>query len=184
MGEEDLAEYNLSEDEGVIPDKPVVTGLFCHKLFKTLLFKAKTMANMGAISGHSEGSMDSQDPSTLLFTEPVTEQEVIASPKLFIDVIQRQWNQPGTVPAPSGMDRRMYTVEQNLEELLKLPTVDAPMANLATTNNLSSDSAEGLKTEDRTVELSVCMTHQAAWVIQLSILQTRPSMRQSLPHGP
>lgn len=51
MREEDMADYNLSKDEGVLPDRPVATGLFCHDLFKTLLNKAKTTANIGALIG-------------------------------------------------------------------------------------------------------------------------------------
>lgn len=52
MGEEDMADYNLSEDERIIPDKPAAMGLFRHDLFKTLLYKAKTTANMGVLIGN------------------------------------------------------------------------------------------------------------------------------------
>lgn len=67
----------------------------------------------------------------LLFTESVTEQEVVPSPKLFVDVLQSQWNQPGATSVSSSMDQKMYTVEQELEDLFKLPTFDVPMASLA-----------------------------------------------------
>lgn len=125
-----MTDYNLSDDERVIPNKPATMGLFRHDLFHSLLHKAKTMANMGALIGQQEGSLDPLDP-TALFTKPVTEQEVIPLPRLFINVIQCQWSQLGFIATPSRMDRKMYTVEQEFKELLKLPTMDALMANLA-----------------------------------------------------
>lgn len=72
--------------------------------------------------------MGPRDPLTDFFTEPVKPWEVIPSPKFFKDVIQRQWSQPGSIPAPSGMDRKVYTAEQELEDLLQIPSVDAPLA--------------------------------------------------------
>lgn len=79
--------------------------------------------------------MDPQDPNAVLFTEPVSEQKVIPSPKLFTDVIQRLWTQPGAISAPIRMDKKIYTMEQNLEEL-QIPTVDAPLATLANFHHL------------------------------------------------
>lgn len=90
MSEEDMADFNLSEDEGVLLDKPTTTGLFRHDLFKTLLFKANTTANMEVLIGQSEGCTYPKDPTCLPFIEPVTEKDIIPSPKLFVDVIQRQ----------------------------------------------------------------------------------------------
>lgn len=167
--EEDFAEHELSEDKGRSPDKPVFTGLFNPNMFKTLLYKAKTTANLGVAAGASDRSAE-QDPNAHLFTEPVTTQEVVPSPKLFVDIIRKQWNQPRSLSNPSGLDKKMYTVEQEVEDMLKLPAIDAPFTNLASSNILPSDSAEGLKTEDRKAEMSVCKTHQAAaWAIRSAI---------------
>lgn len=145
-GDEEMGDYELSEDEGISPGKPTYTGLFWPNLFKTLLFKAKTTANMGITGGMTDTSTEPQDPCTSLFMEQVTVQEMIPSPKFFVDVIQQQWDQPGSIPAPSWMDKRMYIAEQKLEELLKIPTVDALLATMASATILSSSTAEGLKT--------------------------------------
>lgn len=72
-----------------------------------------------------------------------------------------------SIPAPSGIDKKMYTAEQELEELLQIATVDAPLATLASAAILPSDTAEGLRAEDRKAELSARKTHQAAtWAIR------------------
>lgn len=46
MGEEDLGDQ-FSGDEGQAPEKPAFLGLFRPALFKYLLYKPKTTANMG-----------------------------------------------------------------------------------------------------------------------------------------
>lgn len=103
MGDEDQGDQEFSDDEGLIPDRPAFTGLFHPTLFKSLLYKAKTTAPMGVAEAPAEPPLGLQDPSERLFSEPAAEQDVIPSPKLFIDVIQRQWNQPGSLSAPVGM---------------------------------------------------------------------------------
>lgn len=85
-----MGDFELSEEEGVSPDRPGHSGLFCPTMFKTLLLKAKTTANMGRVESSSCDPTDSQDPCASLFTEQVTTQEVIPSPKFFVDVVQRQ----------------------------------------------------------------------------------------------
>lgn len=127
-------------------------------------------ANMGVTGDVAGDPSEPRDPQICLFTEPVTKQEVIPSPKFFLDVVHRQWNQPGAIPVPSGMDRRMYTGEQELEDLLRVPSVYAPLANLALAALIASDTAEGLKAKDRKAELSAHKTHQAAaWAIRSTI---------------
>lgn len=93
IDEEEAFDYNLSGEEEPTLDRPRSMGLFHHELFKTLLQKAKATANMGVKKAPSEGSSEPTDSNTLLFTEAVTEQDVIL-PKLFVDTIQRQWSQP------------------------------------------------------------------------------------------
>lgn len=46
VGEYEINDQELSEDEGLIQDKPAFSGLFRSTLFKSLLYKA----NMGGIS--------------------------------------------------------------------------------------------------------------------------------------
>lgn len=63
----------------------------------------------------------------------------------------------------------MYMVEQELEELLQIPMVDAPLATLASAAILPSDTTKGLTIKDRKAELSAHKTHQAAaWAIRLA----------------
>lgn len=92
MDEGEAFDHNLSEDEKVSADRPRSTGLFRHEMFKTLLHQAKITANMGVTLSTSEVPLTSRDSNTLLFTEAVTEQQAIPSPKLFVDRIQRQWS--------------------------------------------------------------------------------------------
>ncbi|KAG8131809.1 hypothetical protein E2320_009712, partial [Naja naja] len=79
-GDEDQKELILSEDEGLAPDSPGLHRALSPALFKSLLYKAKTIAHMGA-----EPRLP--DPNELLFSETTTESEEIPSPKLFLDVI-------------------------------------------------------------------------------------------------
>lgn len=128
MDEEDVFDYNLSggEEEAAL-DRPQSMGLFRPELFKTLLHTAKATANMGVSMTHAQNASEPRNSNKLLFTEGVTEQEGIPSPKLFIDTVQRQWAQPGSISTPSSLDRKLYTVDQELEDLHKLPAVDDPM---------------------------------------------------------
>lgn len=87
-----------------MPGKLDTTGLFRHNLFPSLLYKAKTTANMGPLIGQQGESSDLPDPIALLFTEPIMEKEAIPSPQLFVDIIQRQWTQPGSIATPSHME--------------------------------------------------------------------------------
>lgn len=61
----------------------------------------------------------------------------------------------------------MYTGEQESEDLLRVPSVDAPLAKLSSAALIPSDMVEGLKAKDRKAELSSHKTHQAAaWAIR------------------
>lgn len=141
--------------------------LFKHTLFKSILDKAKASTHMG-ISTPDQGTSDPSDPSQGLFDKPVQVQEIVPTPKLFMEVVQWQWVQPGTQVTLSGSDRRLYTVEPSLEELLKLLPVDAPVAALTSTSVLPPELLEGLKLEDK-AEKACHKTHQAAaWAIKVS----------------
>lgn len=90
MDEGKAFNYNFSGDEEVSLYRPCFTGLFPHEMFKTLLHKAKIVANMGVMLGTTEGPSTSCDSNIMLFTKAVTEQQAIPSLKLFIDTIQHQ----------------------------------------------------------------------------------------------
>lgn len=106
------------------PDRPAFSGLFRSSLFKSLLHKAKPTSNMGRSTSTADQPQDIPDPHEGLFSEIVPEQDIILSPKLFLDVIQRQRLQPGSVPAPNRNDRKLYSVDQDLEGILQLPAVE------------------------------------------------------------
>lgn len=58
-------------------------------------------------------------------------------------------------------------MEQEFEDLLKLPAIDVPMTSLTSPSILPSDAAEDLQTEDRWAKISTRKTHQAAaWAIK------------------
>lgn len=67
----------------------------------------------------------------MLFSEPFTETEDIPAPQLFLDMIQRQWESPGTYPNLSSYDRMFYNMTPDLTELLEIPEVDEPVIALA-----------------------------------------------------
>lgn len=59
------------------------------------IYKAKTSANMG----------DTANPAG-----SAAEQEAVPVPKLFLDVIQRQWAHPSSVPPPQVITIRSFIV--------------------------------------------------------------------------
>ncbi|XP_013915501.1 PREDICTED: uncharacterized protein LOC106543922 [Thamnophis sirtalis] len=166
MGEEEPGDKKFSDDESLVPDWPTFTDLFQPALFKSFLYKAKTTANMGVTDAPPETSL-SLDPTEWLFSEPFPEQEGTPSPKLFVDVIQQQWNQSGSLAVPSSNDRRFYGSGPDLEEFLQLLAVDTPVTTLASSAILPSDVTEGLKAEDHKMEMTLCKMHQeVAWAIR------------------
>lgn len=101
------------------------------------------------------------DPSELLFSEPTTQNEEILSSRLFLDVVQRQWVQPGAYPPLSGSDNNFYNVAPCLTEALQAPTIDISVAALASSTIMSSEM------EDRKAELMLRKAHQAAaWAVK------------------
>lgn len=83
-----------------------------------------------------------------LSLEPATEAEVIPSPKLFLNVVQRQWASPGAEPNTSNMDKGFYNMGPDLTKALQVPVVDAPVAALATPSVLVGESEDALRAED------------------------------------
>ncbi|XP_013917285.1 PREDICTED: uncharacterized protein LOC106545294 [Thamnophis sirtalis] len=156
----------FSDDEGLPRDQPTAPGLFRHALFKSLLYKAKTTTHMGEAASR-ESTAVGLDATERLFAEQVALQDVIPCPKLFLDLIQKQWDQPTAANPPRAGDRKLYTSTPELEGLLQFPTVDAPIAALASPALIPSEISEGLKAEDRKAETVICKTHQAAaWALR------------------
>lgn len=118
LEEETHRDLELSEDEGLMPDQPAFAGLFCPSLFKSLLFKAKNTARLGTHLPSPDPTSETADAKDSLFSEPTTEAEVVPSPRLFLDVVQRQWASPGTGSNPSNLDKKFYKMGPDLSKAL------------------------------------------------------------------
>lgn len=145
LEEEGQKNLQLSEDEGLIPDQPAFAGLFCLSLFKPLLFMAKNTARLGAIPATSDPALELANPADSLFPEPTTETEVVPAPKLFIDVVQRQWASPGSGPSPSTNDRKYYNMAPELVNTLQVLVINGPVVALASSSVISHDPEDALK---------------------------------------
>lgn len=76
--------HRILEDEGLLPDKPVFTGLFRSSIFKSLLHKAKVTTQFGVTPSTSVSDKPSTAPHDALFQVSKPEKEVIPCPSLFI----------------------------------------------------------------------------------------------------
>lgn len=142
--EDDCRGLDLSDDEGLMP------GLFQLGLFKSLLFKTKNSACLGTPSSTVADS--SSGPTDPLFAEHLSEAEVIPSPQIFIDTVQRQWSFPASGPIPSAADRRYFNMESQLAHILQIPSMDPPVAALHSPTIMPGDPEELLKPEDKRTE--------------------------------
>lgn len=113
-----------------MPDQPAFVGLFQPQIFKSLLHKAKTSTKLGITQIPSESAQGSADPANPLFAEPSIESEEVLTPRLFLDIVQRQWTSPGSGPNPSGLDKRLYNTGTEITRALQVPTIDAPVVAL------------------------------------------------------
>lgn len=166
-GEEYPDEMEFSEDEDLLPEQPVFTGLFKPSVFKSLLRKAKATTKFGLVPPTAEGAASAKALHDRLFQVAKPDKDVIPCPPLFSEVVQSGWAQPGSLMAPSGLDKKLYCVAPELEDLLALPLVDAPVAALASSSVLSGNMVDGLRSEDRKAELAFRKTHQAAaWAVK------------------
>ncbi|XP_060541070.1 uncharacterized protein LOC117659200 [Pantherophis guttatus] len=156
----------VSEDKGGTTDTLAFTGLFNPALFKTLLHRAKATARIEDSSA-SDPASGLSDPNSLVFSEPTIDNEEIPSPKLFLDVIQQQWDQPGRYPGQSMTDKQFYNVAPNLTAALEMPTIDKPVAALACADIITNNLDEALNAEDRRAEVSLRKAYNsAAWAIK------------------
>lgn len=57
LGDEELGEQELLEDEGLTPDRPAFLGLFRTALFKSFFYKAKATANIGTSEAPAEAAL-------------------------------------------------------------------------------------------------------------------------------
>ncbi|XP_070605564.1 uncharacterized protein [Erythrolamprus reginae] len=167
--DEEQTEARLYEDEGGAAERPAFTGLFNPVLFKTLLYKAKATAGIGE-PATSDASLALSEPNSLVFSEPAIEKEEIPTPKLFMDVVQRDWALPGSHLTLSGMEKQLYNMASNFTTALEMPTIDGPVMALASPTFMSNDTDDALNAEDKRSEVTLRKVHlAAAWAIKSSL---------------
>lgn len=121
-----------------------------------------------------------QDLTNTLFLEHTSEAAVVPSPKMFVDLITRQWASLGAGPNPTSAEKTIYNVAPDLAKSIQVPSIDAPVAALHSSSSLPGDPAESLRPEDRRSEQSLQRAHQAAaWAIRAS---TTASFLQKIAH--
>ncbi|KAG8135682.1 hypothetical protein E2320_008737 [Naja naja] len=108
--EGEVRSSNFSEDEDVSFEMPVLSGLFDHSLFKSLLHKAKNMIQLASDETSVEPRPQGQPQGGSLFSQPTLQAEVLPSPRLFMDVL-KQCASPGTGLNPSSSEKKFYNAE-------------------------------------------------------------------------
>lgn len=165
--EDDMVDdFELSEDEEVVQEKPAFPGLFKPSMFKSLLRKAKIATNMDS-SLNQASSSQSKGPTSNLFLVPEPDHDFVPCPDLFSQVIQKPWEHPASLSGPNSFDRKLYCSAPELDALLQLPSVDEPVASLTSSTILVGEAGDGLKFEDKRAEMAFRKSHQAtAWAIR------------------
>lgn len=105
LEDEPLKDTDLSDDEGAPPDVPALTGLFPQGLFKSLLHKAKVISGLVDPATTTSASTSTGHG---IFSEPVVEQLFIPAPKLFTDVVHKQWFNPASLPSSWSLPYNIY----------------------------------------------------------------------------
>lgn len=165
---DEVPEAALSDDEGLLPDQSPFIGLFRPQMFGSLLFKAIVTTQLGEVPSSSTAH-SSLDPASALFAEPTIDPETIPAPKLFLDVLHRQWSLPGTGPSPNSLDKRLYNSAAALSDLLQPPTIDPPIVALSNPVHLTGPPEDSLRPEDKRAKKTLIKGHQAAaWSIRAS----------------
>ncbi|XP_058021153.1 uncharacterized protein LOC131189195 [Ahaetulla prasina] len=156
----------LSEDEGLDIDQPPFVGLFKPQLFKSLLYKAQVSTGLGDVSSSKNRFPTGEGPSGSP-SEPSTSNDMVPAPKLFTEVVQRQWVVPGSGPFPNTIDKRLYHMAPEMSSLLQVPTVDAPVVALASSTHFTGPPEESLRPEVKRAEKVLVKGHQAvAWSVK------------------
>lgn len=152
------------------PDPSSFVGLFKPQLFRSLLHKAKTTTHLGVARPTPTPFGEGIASSVPLFEEPTFEAEEIPSPKLFKDVVQRQWSSPVSGPNLSTSERRLYNLAPDLSAILQVPSVDPPVVALSAPSILTGPPEENLCPEDKHSKHSLIKAHQAAaWSVKASM---------------
>lgn len=166
--EGEIKEAEMSEDEGRDTDQKTFSGLFPPTLFPSFLYKAKMAADFG-----TQPSSATPRPATVsaetLFSEQAPPSETIPTPKIFVDLVQRQWEVPTSGPTQSASDKKFFNVANDLVQFLSISSIDAPVTALYTSANMPGPPEDVLKPEDRKSDLTLQRSRQAtAWAVRAS----------------
>lgn len=119
VGEEhEHDEQELSEDKDLPPDTPAFSDLF--RSTKSILHKAKSITQLGTSSHAGLGGSEAATPNPRdsMFKAQAPPQDLVPVPDLFMDVVQCQWIQPGSLAAPSRGDKKLYSEQSNLRNIV------------------------------------------------------------------
>ncbi|XP_013918912.1 PREDICTED: uncharacterized protein LOC106546547 [Thamnophis sirtalis] len=137
----------------------------------SLLRKAKATADLDpprATSQIPTPSTSRGKKKQAPFHRPQVEKEEIPTPDLFLEVLKSQWTKLGSFPTPGTNDHRFYNLNASFNQALQVPSVDAPVAALASASSIvTGDISSCLKAEDRRAELVLRKTFQGVpWAIK------------------
>lgn len=124
-GDSDSEDYEqsgilLSDDEEASLDPSPLTGLFELLLFRSLLMKVCTSANIAPEQELQLDPSTTQDPNPL-YSESVVTQRLIPCPSFFCNMVQKQWATLGTLSTPGGTERKLFNVAPSFSLLLEVP---------------------------------------------------------------
>lgn len=84
MGEDNLRDLDLSDDEDLVPDQPSFMGLFRPQLFRSLLHKAKATTRLGVPHPSTEPTSAEAESSLPLFSELAIEMEEVPATSFWL----------------------------------------------------------------------------------------------------
>ncbi|XP_070610345.1 lamina-associated polypeptide 2, isoforms alpha/zeta-like [Erythrolamprus reginae] len=156
----------LSDDDYACPEQPAPAGLFKPTLFRLLLHKVKQTLDVPGANAPTDAG-DGLRTSASLCKEQPKESENVPAMEIFLENIKRTWQHPAAAQGPSMMERRFYTFDEEMENLLQFPPVDKPVATLVSNAVVPSETADSLKPDERRAETLLKKAHQmAAWALR------------------
>lgn len=151
------------------PAKPTFSGLFQPSLFKPILFKAKATAKFGDKPPDTTVKPQGMSAETI-FAEQAIEAETVPTPKIFLDLVKRQWASPTSGPMSTSNDRTFFNVDKDMAQVLLPPSIDAPVTALHTSANMPGAPEDALKPEDKKADPTLQRGHQAeAWAVRAAM---------------
>ncbi|XP_070587196.1 lamina-associated polypeptide 2, isoforms alpha/zeta-like [Erythrolamprus reginae] len=162
----------LSDDDYACPEQLAPTGLFKPMLFRLLLHKVKQTLDVPGANAPTDAG-DGLRTSASLCKEQPKESDNVPAMEIFVENIKRTWQHPAAAQGPSMVERRFYTFDDEMENLLQFPPVDKPVATLVSNAVVPSETADSLKPDERRAETLLKKAHQmAAWALRAASTAT------------